>query len=206
MKKSEIKTELDQLRYDRDCLSVKIHDWRKKGKDFSELESQMRNIKSRIVIEMTKKTQTQEKPIKKAEKPKPIVTKTWPDLTYKQAEKQLQKWLENNDYEDGYCFRHSINFFIKDLKISQDKKNKEIKLDFQLQFITQSRKVVKDISWGVPYGQWSRLGDRLENLEQVILKKTSDPDRHDQVFGYNKFQKVLFFQKGYDKNGWIIKK
>jgi len=203
MRKSEIKTELDQLRYNRDNLSVKINDWKKHGKDVSGLQKELNELRSKIVImNSKKKVDPVPTPIKKIEKPK----KAWPELTYTQAKKILEKWMSDNEYEDEYQFRHSNNFFMSKPEISQERKTGMIHLKFQLQFRSKTRKVVKDIDWAVPYGQCERLMNRLQNLEIVILQKTSDPDRYDQVFGDGRFMEKLFHEKGYDKNGWIIKK
>lgn len=201
MRKADIKTELDQMRYDRDILSVKIYDRMKSGKPFEDLQKTLADLKSKIA-----NYGKEPKPVSVPKPKKKVVKIEWPDLTYKQAEKELTQWLEDNDYEDKYQFRHSENFFMIKPVIYQDKKQKMIGLKFELRYETKSRRVVKDIDWEVPYGQWSRIGNRLESLEKVILKETSDPDRFDQVFGYNRFQNKLFFEKGYDKNGWKIKK
>ena len=201
MRKADIKTELDQMRYDRDILSVKIYDCMKSGKPFAELQKTLAELKSKIA-----NYGKEPKPSPAPKPKKKVVEIEWPDLTYKQAEKELAQWLEDNDYEDKYQFRHSENFFMIKPVIYQDKKQKMIGLKFELRYETKSRRVVKDIDWEVPYGQWSRIGRRLEALEKVILTNTSDPDRFDQVFGYNRFQNKLFFEKGYDKNGWKIKR
>lgn len=201
MRKSDIKTELDQLRYDRDILSVKISDRMRKGKTIADLQGQLAEIKSKIANYKKKDEVPVQKPKKKTVKKIEL-----PELTYKQAEKKLLQWLDDNDYCDKYQFQFSENFFMIKPEVYQNKKEKKIGLKFELRYETKSRRVVKDIVWETSYKTWQNIGKKLEALERVIFKHTSDPDRSDQVFGYNRFQNKLFFEREYDKIGWKIKR
>lgn len=200
--------ELEKLKAEKSQVYHKIHNMEKSGKEVPvSLRDLLKNLNDRIseAKKAPAESPAEPAPVKVSKKAKKE-PKKWPDLSYKQAEKALVAWLDENDYEDGYQFRHSNNFFMNRPKISQDRKTKMLRFGFRLSFLTKSRKVTKDIEWEVPYGQWSRIGNRLEALEKVILTKTSDPDRSDQVFGYDRFQRNLFFERGYDKNGWRIRK
>lgn len=200
--------ELENLKAEKSQVYHKIHNLEKSGKEVPDsLRDLLKDLNNRISEAKKAPAETKQTsmaPVKASKKAKNETQ--WPDLTYKQAEKELSAWLDENDYEEGYQFRHSNNFFMNHPKISQDRKAKMLRFSFRLSFLTKSRKVTKDIEWEVPYGQWSRICNRLEALEKVILKETSDPDRSDQVFGYDRFQRNLFFEKGYDKNGWRIRK
>jgi len=205
--------ELENLKAEKSQVYHKIHNMEKSGKEVpAELRTRLMDLNNRISevkkapVESPAETKKVSGSPAKVSKKSKKSSQQWPDLTYKQAEKELSTWLDENDYEEGYQFRHSNNFFMNRPKISQDRKTKMLRFGFRLSFLTKSRKVTKDIEWEVPYGQWSRIGNRLEALEKVILKETSDPDRSDQVFGYDRFQRNLFFERGYDKNGWRIRK
>ena len=197
---------IENLKIEKTRLYHKIHNLEKAGK---EVPAEFRTKLAELNKEISGAKSAPAEPMKEAPKVSKKTkkeTKKWPDLSYKQAEKALNTWLDENDYEDGYQFRHSNNFFMVKPKVSQDRKTKMLRYTFRLSFLTKSRKVTKDIEWEVPYGQWSRIGNRLEALEKVILTRTSDPDRSDQVFGWDRFQRNLFFERGYDKNGWRIRK
>jgi len=198
---------IENLKVEKTRIYHKIHNLEKAGKEVSfELRARLAELNKEISGAKKAPVETAPTEIKKVTKKAKKETKKFPDLSYKQAEKALNAWLDENDYEDGYQFRHSNNFFMVKPEVSQDRKTKMLRFGFRLAFLTKSRKVTKDIEWEVPYGQWSRIGNRLESLEKVILKETSDPDRSDQVFGWDRFQRNLFFEREYDKNGWKIRK
>ena len=121
------------------------------------------------------------------------------------ALKYVKKYFDDNDYRDGYQFRHSEYFFIENFKISSKKKTEEILVSFRLVYKTKQHRVINNISWQYNYKDASIFEKLIQHLELDIMKNTSDPDRSDQVFN-KRFLEKEFYNRNLNKKGWIIEK
>ena len=122
-----------------------------------------------------------------------------------EAHKIIKDTLEQGDWNNGYQFRHSDYFFLKELSTKLDSERKTISVLFRVEYKTKAHLVYNDVKWIYPYEQVTTLAADMEDLERQILTHTSDPDRTDQVFG-KRFNQKLFEERNYESKGWVIKR
>lgn len=164
---------------------------------------------SKVPMKNTKKSlsvskKTSEKASSETSKISENTTKQLFD-NHNDALKYIKKYFDDNDYRDGYQFRHSEYFFIEDFKISSKKKTEEILVSFRLVYKTKQHRVINKISWQYNYKYASIFEKMIQHLELDIMKNTSDPDRSDQVFN-KRFLEKEFYNRNLNKKGWIIEK
>lgn len=164
---------------------------------------------SKVSTKDTKKSlnaskKASEKTLKETSKTSEKTTKPLFD-NLNQALKYIKRYFDDNDYRDGYQFRHSEYFFIENFKISSKKKTEEILVSFRLVYKTKQHRVINNISWQYNYKDASIFEKLIHHLELDIMKNTSDPDRSDQVFN-KRFLEKEFYNRNLNKKGWIIEK
>ena len=195
--------QIQKLIKERDNLSVKIYDWKKKNKDTSNLQSELLSIRNRI--QDLRKGEPQ--PVQPIKEVKNIVEKVVEAPTKKYTKKQLEKcqqeinkMLDNNDWVDGYQFRSSENMYIP--KIYTQINKGEVEVCFTIQYKTKVHRVEKVITKRLNPDNYKRFQKYIDAIETWVMLNSGDMDNNDIVFG-QRFNMVQFEKQGFESRGWV---
>lgn len=195
--------QIQKLIKERDNLSVKIYDWKKKNKDTSDLQSELLSIRNRIQ-DLRKGEPQPVQPIKEVKK---VVEKVVEAPTKKYTKKQLEKcqqeidkMLDNNDWVDGYQFRSSENMYIP--KIYTQINKGEVEVCFTIQYKTKVHRVEKVITKRLNPDNYKRFQKYIDAVETWVMLNSGDMDNNDIVFG-QRFNMVQFEKQGFESRGWV---
>lgn len=217
---------LDELRRKRNNIAVKISDWKKVGKDITDLLKQKDEIKIKIkelkssqttnIGETTKnqikKVKIEDTPIKKDKgniknqqiktNPK-ITTKTWSKLELEKCERLIHRIVDENDWYDGYQLRSSEWMYIKNIgtKVLQD----SVEFHYTIEYRTKSHHIEKLVTRYFNPDNVQQLNDYIERVEIWVMLNSGDMDDKNIMFGA-RFNKVQFNKNRMAERGWIIKK
>ena len=108
--------------------------------------------------------------------------------------------LYESDWENGYSFIGGKNLYLENINIKNFPSKKRIHLLFTIEFRTNSRKVINNVTWKYTYNNIISLQKNINTLEAEIMQKTGSKD---DVFS-DIFNSKLFVEKGYEKLGWKI--
>lgn len=138
----------------------------------------------------------------KADTKAPRSSKSWKKNELEKCERTLNKILEDNDWHDGYQFRSSEWMYIRGIKtqVLPD----AVALSFTMEYRTNSRKVVNNITRYYNPDTVMSLNKYIEQLELWVMLNSGDMDNN-VIFGA-RFNKALFEEQDMAGKGWIIKK
>lgn len=211
---------LQELKRQRSNLSVKICDWKKKGKDVTELQKQIQDLvaqinaqkeaiysdvkkpsKPRVQIPEGERQQLREQALRAKLKNSP--KKSWKKTELESCERTIQKILEDNDWYKGYQFRSSECMYIKDINTNIG--DNCVELTYILQYKTKVRRVENTITKQFTPDTLNSLQKYIDDMELWVMKNSGDMDDKQIVFGV-RFNKVQFEKQKMEKLGWKIYK
>ena len=226
----DIKDEIKEARRLRDNTSVKINDYKKKGKDTTDLEKQLQGFRARVaelteMEKLAKQTQAaqieharqtvqgtlipkgeQEQLRKQAKKEVKQVkkeVKSWTKAQLESCERTMNKILEDNDWTQGYQFRSSEWMFIKHIRtiVLPD----SVELEYIIQYKTRNHRVEKTVTKYFNPQTIQSLNKYIEQVELWVMLNSGDMDNKDIPFGA-RFNQVQFEKQGYPEKGWVMYK
>lgn len=226
----DIKDEIKEARRLRDNTSVKINDYKKKGKDTTDLEKQLQGLRARVaelteMEKLAKQTQAaqieharqtvqgtlipkgeQEQLRKQAKKEVKQVkkeVKSWTKAQLESCERTMNKILEDNDWVQGYQFRSSEWMFIKHIRtiVLPD----SVELEYIIQYKTRNHRVEKTVTKYFNPQTIQSLNKYIEQVELWVMLNSGDMDNKDIPFGA-RFNQVQFEKQGYPEKGWVMYK
>ena len=227
----EIKDQIKETRRLRDNISVKINDYKKKGKDTSDLEKQLQGLRDKVteltaLEKLTKQTQMariqqakqapavqgalipkgEQKQLKEQAikaKAKPQTPRSWKKSELEACERTMNKILEDNDWTQGYQFRSSEWMFIKHIRtiVLPD----SVELEYILQYKTRNHRVEKTVTKYFNPQTIQSLNKYIEQVELWVMLNSGDMDNKDIPFGA-RFNQVQFEKQGYPEKGWVMYK
>lgn len=227
----EIKDQIKETRRLRDNVSVKINDYKKKGKDTSDLEKQLQGLRDRVteltaLEKLTKQTQMariqqakqapavqgaliskgEQKQLKEQAakaKAKHQTPKSWKKTELEACEHTMNRILEDNDWHQGYQFRSSEWMFIKHLRtiVLPD----SVELEYIIQYKTRNHRVEKTVTKYFNPQTIQLLNKYIEQVELWVMLNSGDMDNKDIPFGA-RFNQVQFEKQGFPEQGWVMYK
>jgi len=208
---------LAELRRKRDNLSVKISEWRKKGKDTTELVQEQAKLRDMIARwdELVRKEQEDFEAKKAAAEKAKIARKIkakqeaskpaekFPIKDLRTCKAKADEILDAGDWAPGYQFRSSDWCTIPDIRTEIAKDKTGVDLIYTIQYKTKNHRVAKEFNVRILPKNVAKLADYMEKIELWMMKNSGDLDNNDIVFG-DRFNKVQFDKQGFAKAGWKI--
>ena len=220
MNLTDIQIKLVELRKKRDNLSVKLCDYRKKGKDTTVLSQEMEQTRNTIAeltnmqkdikagkiqptspVEQVKKQGRKQGRKKATVASKPV--RKWKKSELESCHRTLDKYLEDNDWCAGYQFRSSDWMFIKSLETKIV--DNGVALVFVIQYKTPNHRVERLVSRIYDPDTVGKVDNFINALETWVMLNSGDKDDNNIVFG-DRFNKVQFAKQEFAKKGWVIYK
>ena len=208
--KIQMQIELEDKRRLRDNTFTKINNYRKKGKDVTALQAELKSYQDRVawLVDAIKNYDTRpvpkKEPVKKVVKKKEEVpAKKWKKSELEACHSTLDKYLEDNDWCAGYQFRSSDWMFIKSLETKVV--DNGVALVFVIQYKTPNHRVERVVSKIYNPTTVSKVDDFINALETWVMLNSGDKDDNNIVFG-DRFNKVQFEKQEFARKGWVIYK
>lgn len=208
--KIQMQIELEDKRRLRDNTFTKINNYRKKGKDVTALQAELKSYQDRVawLVDAIKNYDTRpvpkKEPVKKVVKKKEEVpAKKWKISELEACHRTLDKYLEDNDWYAGYQFRSSDWMFIKSLETKVV--DNGVALVFVIQYKTPNHRVERVVSKIYNPATVSKVDDFINALETWVMLNSGDKDDNNIVFG-DRFNKVQFEKQEFARKGWVIYK
>ena len=205
--KIQMQIELEDKRRLRDNTFTKINNYRKKGKDVTALQVELKSYQDRVawLVEAIKNYDTmprpKKEPVKKVVKKEEVPAKKWTKSELNACRKEVDKILDDNDWQAGYQFRSSYWMFLKELETVVTKDCVEVR--FTIQYKTKNHRVENKVVRRFNPDTVKTLDKYIQALETWVMLNSGDEDNNDIVFG-NRFNYVQFEKQGFARKGWEI--
>ena len=230
----DIREQIKEARRLRDNTSVKINDYRKKGKDTSDLEKQLQGFRDRV-NELThleklekEKQQAQLNQARTNNKNRPVQLVQIPAGEQKQLKEQATKakvkpqtpksWKKT---ELEACER-TMNRILEDndWHVGYQFRSSEwmfikhlrtivlpdsVELEYIIQYKTRNHRVEKTVTKYFNPQTIQSLNKYIEQVELWVMLNSGDMDNKDIPFGA-RFNQVQFEKQGFKEQGWIMYK
>lgn len=230
----DIREQIKEARRLRDNTSVKINDYRKKGKDTSDLEKQLQGLRDRV-NELThleklekEKQQAQLNQARVNNKKRPVQLVQIPAGEQKQLHEQATKakvkpqtpksWKKteleacertmNRILEDN-GWRQGYQFRSSEWMFIKHLRTivlpDSVELEYIIQYKTRNHRVEKTITKYFNPQTIQSLNKYIEQVELWVMLNSGDMDNKDIPFGA-RFNQVQFEKQGFKEQGWVMYK
>lgn len=207
---AQMEKELKEARRLRDNTSVKICDYKRKGKDTKELEYQMETLRHKVNF-LTESLKEAKKNPTPAPKPNTRKTKAQPKVEVKiyakqeleKCRKDMDQMLVDNDWTPGYQMRCSECMFIP--KVGTKVVDNAVELQYTLQYKTKNHRVERQVKRQFTPDNIKNLRKYIDKMEVWVMNNSGDMDDKNIVFG-PRFNMVQFDKRDLASQGWVIYK